>query len=304
MSINIKYRSVKAFLLASHTGSFTQAADKMGLTQPSFTSLIQNLEQMLDIRLFERNTRKIELTSAGIEFLKRVEKPITDLEEAYISMKDLAIVRRGSIVLGSLPSTSLTLIPKTLQALRQSHPSLQIRIVEAHNDELIAMIRTNQIEFAIGAVTGSDMITDLQFHPLLTDWFSVIYPPQYAEKLPDPIYWRDLPDHDLILTSQGSTPRTQYELAIRNTKSSIASRYDVTHMTTAVQMIHQGLGITVLPQLALPALNLEGLLSRVLNDTTAKREIGLFHRKDRSLSPAANAFLQTIRTVIATNNNS
>jgi len=144
MAINIKYRPLKAFLLAVDTGSFTHAANHLGVTQPSFTALIQDLEEVLGLRLFERTTRSISLTSAGQDFYARVQRPIADLEEAYRSLADLAAVRRGNVALGALPSAALTLLPAATGTLRQAHPALKVRVVEAHNDELVALLRTNQ----------------------------------------------------------------------------------------------------------------------------------------------------------------
>jgi DNA-binding transcriptional LysR family regulator len=70
-------------------------------------------------------------------------------------------------------------------------------------------------------------------------------------------------------------------------------------MTTAVGLVRQGVGITVLPRLALPELNLHGLLSKPLNEATARRTIGVLHRHDRSLSPAAQVFVAQLDSVIA-----
>src|SRR3546814_20768650 len=95
MARNIKYRSGNAFLHAVETGSFTLGANRLRVTHPSFTALIQDLEHVLDLKLFERSTRAIALTSAGTELRDRIQRPIADLEEAYRSMEDLAAVRRG-----------------------------------------------------------------------------------------------------------------------------------------------------------------------------------------------------------------
>lgn len=170
MAMNIKYRPLKAFLLAVDTGSFTHAASQLGVTQPSFTALIQDLEDVLGLRLFERTTRSISLTSAGQDFYARAQRPIADLEEAYRSLADLAAVRRGNVTLGALPSTALALLPVAVGALRQLHPALKVRVVEAHNDELVAMLRTNQIEFAVGAL--AEPAPDLSFTPLAEDCFA------------------------------------------------------------------------------------------------------------------------------------
>ncbi|MEO9103073.1 MAG: LysR family transcriptional regulator, partial [Rhodoferax sp.] len=170
--MNIKYRPIKAFLLAVQCGSFTHAADRLGVTQPSFTGLIQDLEVVLGVRLFDRNTRSIALTDAGKQFLARVERPVVDLEEAYRSILELSTVQRGSIVVGSLPSTSLTLVPVALRLLRDAHPTLRVRVIEAHNEELLAMVRLNQVDFAIAAKLAP--AADLVFQPLLKDVFTAV----------------------------------------------------------------------------------------------------------------------------------
>ncbi len=288
--MNIKYRPLKAFLLAVDSGSFTRAAGRLGVTQPSFTALIHDLEEVLSVQLFDRTTRSIALTGAGREFLARIQRPLTDLEEAYRRILDLAAVKRGSVVLGALPSTSLTLIPPALRELRILHPTLRVRVVEAHNDELISMVRTNQIEFALA--TDLEPAADMAFHPMIADSWFAVFPPGHELASRADIHWRDLVPYDLILLSQGSSARTQFELAVQAEGSAPAasSRYDVTHMTTAAGLVRQGLGITLLPRLALPELNLKGLLSKPLADASASRNVGLLHRRDRSLSPAAQAF--------------
>lgn len=292
MAINIKYRPLKAFLLAIHTGSFTHAANQLGVTQPSFTALIQDLEEVLGLRLFERTTRNINLTSAGEDFYSRIQRPIADLEEAYRSLADLAAVRRGNVALGALPSTALTLLPAAVGALRHVHPALKVRVVEAHNDELLAMLRTNQIEFAVAA--QAEPAPDLIFTPLAEDCFCAVYPAGHPlDNVRRMLHWRDVLRYDLILLSQGSNARQQFDRAVRDEVGApvTALRYDVTNMGTAAGMVRQGLGVSVLPRMALPELNLTGLCCVPLGDASARRYIGVLHRRDRSLSPAAQALI-------------
>lgn len=293
--MNIKYRQLKAFLLAVETRSFTRAADELGVTQPSFTALIRDLEKVLDIRLFDRTTRSLVLTRAGGEFRDRIQRPIADLEEAYRSMADLAAVRRGAIVIGVLPSTALTLVPPTLGKLRLLHPALQVQVIEAHNDELIGMLRINQVEFVLATVL--DAAPDLDFKPLLQDGFVAAFPSGHPASEHAALTWSDLVPYDLILLSRGSSARSQFERAVSLDNGPSGQRVDVTNMTTAVLLAKQGLGVAVLPRLALPALHLEDLSWRPVQDGSAQRTIGLIHRKDREMSPAGSAFFQVLRGV-------
>ena len=293
MTLNIKYRPLKAFLLAVETGSFTHAADQLGVTQPSFTVLIQDLEKALDLKLFERTTRSITLTAAGIDLRDRIHRPIADLEETYRNMMDLAAVRKGLVVVGALPSTALTIIPSTLGNLRRKHPALQIRVVEAHNDELIKMLRTNQVEFALATMLAE--VPDLAFVPLVADVFCAVYPIDHPAATMETLGWKDLVPQDLVLLSQGSSARSQFDRSITSDGAVIGLRYDVTHMMTAVLLVREGLGITLLPKLALPALPLQGLQHRSIADETAKRTIGVLRRRDRDLSPAGKVFLEELQ---------
>jgi DNA-binding transcriptional LysR family regulator len=299
LAMNIKYRPLKAFLHAVESGSFTQAAGRVGVTQPSFTALIHDLESILGAKLFDRTTRSIELTTAGREFASRIARPIADLEEAYRSVFDLVALKRGSVTLGALPSIALALIPFALHALRAAHPTLRVCLVEAHNDALVAMVRTNQVEFALATMLKP--AADIAFHPIMQDCFFAVFPPGHELASRRSVHWRDLVPHDLILLSQGSSARAQFDRAVqaRAPIPPAASRYDVTHMATAIRLVRQGLGITILPRLALPELSLGELSSRPLDDVSALRTIAIIHRQDRGLSPAALAFCEQIKQAVS-----
>lgn len=296
--MNVKVRSLKAFMAVAESGSITQAADRLGMAQPSLTASIKDLERTLGVTLFDRTTRSVHLTDAGREFLARIERPVADLEEAYRQMLDLSEARRGTVVIGTLPSSALTLVPLVMRELKAGRPSLQARIVEAHNAQLIEMLRTNQVEFAVA--TRLDRSADLDFVPLLADTFMLIHPPAHRVSEFRRPGWINLVPYDLILLSQGSNARAQFELAVRGSTVQPGMRFDVTHMVTAVHMVRQGLGITIVPRLALPGLHLEGLAARPLAGRLSTRRIGILHRRSRSLSAGARHLMEIFRRVAST----
>lgn len=299
MAINIKYRPLKAFLLAVDTGSFTQASERLGVTQPSFTALIKDLENILGLKLFNRTTRSISLTKAGSELLQRVERPVMDLEEAYRCMSDLASAGHGTVVIGVLPSVALSLIPTALATLRDKHPAIHIRVIEAHNDDLIAMLRSNQIEFAVGVLFASS--TEFDFKPLIEDQFDIVCQLDCSITRHEVVTWSDLLPLDLILLSRGSSIRALFDRAVGHGQTAPSGlRYDVTHMTTAVALVKENLGITLLPRLALPSLNLGALTYLPLADGAAQRIVGIIYRRDRHMSPAAEALHRELQNAIMT----
>lgn len=304
MAINIKYRAVKAFLLVAESRSFTHAAGALGVTQPSLSALIQDLEETLGLKLFERSTRNVGLTVAGDEFLQRIQRPLADVEEAYRSALDLSAARRGTVIVAALPSAAFGLVPIALASLREVHPALQARVIEAHNDELLEMLRTNQVECAIGAMT--EAAPDLHFEPLLTDGYYAVFPHGHALEALPTIRWEQLLPHDLVLLARGSNAREQFDRGLHagyigsETAEPVTPRYDVTHIITAASMARHGLGVALLPRLALPELNLNGLIARPIFAHNARRDIGLMHRRDRVLGPATRYFIEQLRNVVGT----
>jgi len=270
----------------------------LGVTQPSFTTLIQDLENTLGVRLFERSTRSIMLTDAGKDFLARVQRPVTDIEEAYRSVLDLSAAKRGTVILGALPSTAFALVAPALETLRRARPALQAQVVEAHNDELLMMLRTNQIECALATLL--EPAQDLTFEPLIEDCFCAVYPERHALADLPRLVWNDLVKHDLILLSRGSSVRAQFDRALQRKSSPapLVPRYDVTHIITSAAMVRRGLGVAILPRLALPELNLTGLAARPISSATAKRTIGLLYRRDRILNPATKVFVEHLNAIV------
>lgn len=298
MTLNIKYRPLKAFLLAVTSGSFTNASGLLGVTQPSFTVLIQDLEATLGIRLFERSTRSMRLTAAGEDFLTRIRRPVTDIEEAYQSVLDLAETQRRSIVLGALPSTAFALVAPALETLRSAHPALIARVIEAHNDDLLTMLRTNQVECALATLL--EPAPDLTFSSVIEDCFCAVFPATHPLAARPRLGWIDLEPHDLILLSKGSNAREQFDRALqrRSAAPALVPRYDVTHLITAAAMVRRGLGIALLPRLSLPELNLKGLIARAICSAGARRTIGVVHRRDRVLCPATFRFIEHLHAVV------
>jgi LysR family carnitine catabolism transcriptional activator len=289
----LKFRALKAFLAAVETGSITRAAAQIGLTQPSLTTSLKNLERDLGVTLFDRTTRSLRLTAAGQEFLARIERPVADLDEAYRHMRDLSEARLGSVVVGALPSCALALVPSVISRLKAAYPNLGIRLIEAHDAELAMMLRTNQVEFGIASQQPDS--ANLDFEYLLDDTFMLLHPPCHPITRVSEPGWADLVSHDLILLSKGSNWRAQFESAVSGMTAVPGARFDVTHMATAVHMVRQGLGLTVVPRLAQPALHLDGLAIRPLAGRLSQRRIGILYRPDRSLSSGARHLIALFR---------
>lgn len=296
MPNNVKYRQIRAFLFAAEAGSFAAGAARLCVSPPSFTDLIRDLEAELGVRLFERTTRKVSLTAAGIDFLGRIQRPVLDIEEAYDHMRDVRHARSGLVVVGSLPSIAVSLIPKVLRLLRRERPGLQVRVIEVHNEPLLEMLRTNAVEVGLGTLLHKS--ADLRLRALIEDRFVVVAKASQAGNLPAQLHWSDLTEQDVILTSLGSTPREQYERSHNLKAQRIRPAYEVTHISTALSMVREGLGLAVLPRIALYAMQTDDLRLIPLDEPNALRTLGVLQRTDRTLSPACAVFVEALNQVV------
>src|SRR4051812_31823907 len=112
--MNFKLRQLEGFLAAAQARSFSAAAEKMAMTQPAFSQLVRELEHLAGTRLFERTTRRVELTEAGRVLLAQVRRPLEDLQHAHESLAELAAGRAGSVTFAILPSAAFQVGTRTV----------------------------------------------------------------------------------------------------------------------------------------------------------------------------------------------
>ena len=129
--INLTLHQLKVFMVVAQQGGFTSAAEELSSSQPGLTSAVRQLEEELQVRLFNRTTRRVELTSAGLELLPVAERLFAELDLTVQSLRDLGNVRRGLVIVAALPSLSATLMPQALDLAGQIPPGARIRFTAA-----------------------------------------------------------------------------------------------------------------------------------------------------------------------------
>src|SRR5262245_48630801 len=148
--MNITLRQLQCFLHVAALGSFTRAAEKMHTMQPSLSQQIRDLEGELGIRLFDRTTRRVELTEAGTEFRNIAAKVIEDLEVAARSAHELAERKRGRVAVAAPPLLAAAIVPRAIANFRKQYPGLDIRLVDAQSDQIVEMVRSGQVDCGVG----------------------------------------------------------------------------------------------------------------------------------------------------------
>ncbi|MBC7600628.1 MAG: LysR family transcriptional regulator [Polaromonas sp.] len=288
--MNIKYRQLKAFALAGQFGSFVQAADALAITQPSFSVLIRELEHDLGMQLFERTTRSCHLTAAGISFYEEVHTVLQDLESVYQHARDISAGRRGKLAIAAVASLAFGILTEAVGVFHRQYPEVRILMKEALNAGVISAVKQGDVELGVAGVLSGD--SGLEFMPLFSDRLMVVTPLHHPA-IQGKISWETIGKHPLILLGSGSAER-----ALQISKVAVKPAFEVAHMATAIAMVRNGMGITILPGSALTGLNVEGLHYEAMPGELARRELGVLYRSRKSLGPAALAFIEVLKATV------
>jgi DNA-binding transcriptional LysR family regulator len=287
--MNFKLRQLQGVLALARTGSFSRAAAATSMTQPAFSQMIRELETTLDVRLFDRTTRRVDLTDAGRALVALVRRPVDELADAYVNLRDFAAGTRGRIELALLPSAAFGFMTRALAAYRTRHPLVQVTLHEEQNDVLLQQVRDREVDFGIGILPRRD--AELQSTDLFTDELVAVLPSGHRLAGRATLSWKLVAGEPLILLPRPSSVRQMVEGSLAGNGSACKPVFEVANMVTAASMARFGLGITVLPWLALAEMRQDGLSVRRISGPRPLRRVGIVRRKDRSMSPAAAEFL-------------
>ena len=124
--MNLSVKHLRAFQALAQQRNFTRAAGDCHLSQPAFSALIQALEEDVGVRLFDRNTRRVELTHEGRLFEQSAARLLADAQAAYAELKEHMALRKGRVAVAALPSLAAGSLPPLLAAFHQQHPGIRL----------------------------------------------------------------------------------------------------------------------------------------------------------------------------------
>jgi DNA-binding transcriptional LysR family regulator len=292
---DLNLRQLQSFVTVARLNSFTRAAWLLHLSQPALTKQIRQLEETLGVRLFDRNTRSVGLTRIGQELAPVVNQLLQEIEAVVVNTKELAEKSRGVVRIAALPSISSTLLPAVIARFKQSYPGVSVVLKDVIAQRLIAMVKAEEVDFGVGSLNVAD--PEVGFSPLIGDRMIVVFPPGSKLEQKKAVGLRELANLPLVLMESGSSVRKLVDQAFASIGQIARPAFEATYMSTAAGMVRAGLGIAILPASAFEMGELTGLRARPIKSPALTREIGVIEKTGRSLSPAAESFLNVMKTV-------
>ena len=279
-------RQLRAYALLLQERNFTRAAAAMHLSQPAFSALIGGLEESLGVRLFDRSKRHVAPTVEGIDFEGPARRVLAEFDAAVAGMHDRASLRRGRVSLALLPSLAAGWLPGVLAKFRAMHPGITVEVADVLSEPCIERVMTMQADFALAAVRAET--PELQAQVFCADDFHLVCRADHPlAKQRGPIRLRDLAAWPFIHLSRTSSVRQYLDAAFR--PQAMDTVMEVDQLATVMGMVRAGLGISVVPALALFHFEQAEIARRPVQLPGLTRKIYLVRRRDRGLSVAAQA---------------
>ena len=271
----ITLRQLRYFKALAEARHFGRAAETCHVTQPALSMQIKELESELGVMLIERRRNGTQLTSEGREVSRRAAEILLSVQDLQDFASDKGGPLGRSLSLGVIPTIAPYFLPLALPELQQRHPELELTLHEAQTDHLLEELADGALDVALLALPAGD--DRFRTEPLFGDRFLLAMPASAPE--PDSIRASDLQVEQLILLEEGHCLRDQALAVCGAVGSGAMSKFGATSLTTVLQMVANGYGSTLLPEMAVPVeVNAGTPLALHHLDPEPSRTIGLVWR--------------------------
>lgn len=283
---------LRAFLAVADLGSFRAASDALHLSQSALSRRVDKLEAALGVQLFTRTTRKVELTTIGRGFVPRARNVLNELENALVGIQDVAERLSGTVTIACVPSAVAYFLPDVIRDYHAQYPRIRIRIIDESSSQVLMAVAHGDADFGLTYIGTND--AEIEFIPLLEERFVVAVGRHHVLAKRRYLKWEELAHHPYITLAQGSGNRFLIDQALARGVERPRHFCEVQHVPALVSMVEAGLGIGVVPQLAMPSADHGTLVSIPLRDPVVTRTIGLIHPRGKTLNPVARLFYELL----------
>lgn len=290
--MNYTLRQLRAFLAVARTGSFTRAAESLYVTQSALSGLIKELERVLEVRLVDRSSRKVHLTEVGAQLHPLLEAAVQDLDQVLRHVVDPLAMQAGVVRVAASQLLASALMPELIAGYQAQHPASRVKLVDSPVESVMARVFSGEAELGIGPEREPN--SDITSSRLFDAPFMAAFPQDHPLAARDRLRWSDLAPYPVITLQGQFTEKLVEDLRAAAPRLKFAPAIEVAYMATALSMVKAGLGVGLCIPYAASLVDLYGLKMRRLTGPEVRRSFEVFTRKGRSLSPAAQGFLDFI----------
>ncbi|WP_298012048.1 LysR substrate-binding domain-containing protein [uncultured Castellaniella sp.] len=294
----LKFKQLLVFERVATLGSMHKAAEAVHMTQPNVVKIVRQLEELLDVALFERHSKGVRLTVFAEHLLTRIRPMLGDVRAMSEELTALRGGDGGQVAVGTLISASAWLLPESAALMKRRHPRVGLVIREATNDILFPMLQVGELDVIVGRLP-EDPGEGVEMHAIYQDDLMIVARAGHPLSRRSDCAVRDLLDYPWIVPSNASPVRRQVDQFFLDRGLPVPDNQIVSlSMLTNLGILARSDALAMLPSVAARPLIQVGVLFEVpIHVRLPFGAIGYSVRADRPLVPAAETFVRVLKEV-------
>ncbi|MGG4453271.1 LysR family transcriptional regulator [Brevibacillus porteri] len=273
--------------------SYSKAAQKLHISQPSLSNAIKNLEQEVGSPLLERNTRKMELTDAGKILYQKSLLVLSQMNVLKKEMEEVKLTGSGDLIIGIIESVKHW-IPKVIREYQRRFPSINIKLIEVLSGKAV---KESLRKYHTHLLITNQFIDeeDIESLPLYDERLMLALHKDHPLAEKESIRLKDLASEPFIISTEGFQTREDILTAFSFEQVNPQIKFEIERFETALTLVRENLGVTIIPENYLSGSTDASLVRKTIDSPALERTVYLAYMKNRYLAPAVQAFLEEVR---------
>lgn len=292
--VRMDLNQLKYFVAVVDHMSFSKAAEKLHISQPSLSNAIKNLERDLGFQVIERNTRNSRLTEAGEVLYGRAIHLLSEMAIVKKEMEEVKLVGKGELQIGMIESVKYW-IPKVISLYNKKFPEMHIRLMEVLGGD---DVKNSLRKYETHAIITNQQIqeVDIETVPLYKERLVLVLHENHPKATRESIRLKELEHEPFIISTEGFQTREDILLAFELEDTVPTIKYEIERFETALSLVGENLGIALIPENYLQGPYDLSIVSKVIDSPALERSVYLTYMKNRYVSPAIQAFIMEVES--------
>ncbi len=292
MRINYDLHDLEAFVAVAERASFSQAASDLFLSQSALSRRIEKLEEGLGVKLFERTTRRVQLTNVGQAFLVNVRTALDGLEDAVLGVADLAAHRTGTVTLACVPSAVWHFLPEVLKQFSERFPRIRVRVHDESAQDVLNLVLAGEADFGINFTGAED--AEIVFEPIYEERYVLAMRHDHPLARRKKLNWKDTVRERYISVAKSSGNRSVIDAALAGVEKHPPIFCEVNHVSGVLALVEAGMGVAAVPGLSVLPGRPDTIVGVPLVNPVIHRTLGLISKRNHTMAPAARTLFDML----------
>ena len=292
----MELRHLRYFLAVAEAGSFSRAADRLGISQPTLSQQMRDLEAGLRVSLFQRRGKRILLTSAGLIFQEHARAILRQLESFLQELSSEPQQLRGALHLGVVPILNVPLVPHLLGLFAAKHPGISIIVDEISSTEIETALEEGRMDVGLGFVTRYS--PNLRYERLCTDEFALVVSEEHAWSKRRRVPFAELHQQRLLQLTDSFVMRHMTDEICRKHQVRPRTVAEISSIETLLRSLATLKAAALMPKIALRGREGLKLKAIQLQGKNLGVEIGLLRLSDSPANSTVGAFTALAKATV------